>query len=127
MSNIEKLNALFDIAYKNGLKGTRPVYDENMGQWYVSDQDGGYIVSSIFELIFSCDFARALFGEGPSCAYCKLPPHSMHPNPCPEGSNIWPYLWEYHLQQAIVLPSLSEQIGYLYNAAISGQNKEKMS
>lgn len=64
-----------------------------------------------FEILFNHDFARSLFGNGPNCAYCGLPPHSMHPNPCPEGSNIWPYLWEHHLQQAVIS---DDPIGYMY-------------
>lgn len=72
------------------------------------------------EIIFNHGFARALFGDGPNCAYCGFGPHMMHPRPCIEGSNIWPYLWEHHLQQAVVS---DDPIDYMYKAVFGEETK----
>lgn len=91
----------------------------------VVDKPGVYVciyrhhgTYSVAEVLFNHDFVRALFGNGPNCAYCNLPPHNMHPNPCPEGSNIWPYLWEYHLQQSVIS---DDPIDYMYKAVFDGE------
>lgn len=129
MTNAEKLEALIQYAREHGLrwdgadilnfavkfkKGHLPVYFElsSTYTWEETDDFGdktGVVhkenngqALSMQELLFNKDFSRALFGDGPNCSYCGLPPHNMHPNPCPEGSNVWPYLWEYHLQQAVI-------------------------
>jgi hypothetical protein len=63
LSDQEVLEQCFAIVSSNGYKGDLPVYDDTMGQWHVTDGDGGYVPSSITELLFDLGFARCLFGE----------------------------------------------------------------
>jgi len=111
MTQAEKLEALLLKAIENGA-------DLKLTPISVPDYAKLCLKSPWWEqLLFgSHEFVHALFGNGPNCAYCGVPPHNMHPNPCPEGNNIWPYLWEYHLQRAAILPTPSSQIDYMYKA-----------
>jgi hypothetical protein len=71
-----------------------------------------------YGILFNKDFARALFGDGPSCAYCGEPPKHIHKPDCVEGRNIWPYLYDYHRQQAVVSDN---PIDYMYNAVFGDE------
>jgi hypothetical protein len=72
------------------------------------------------QLLFgSHDFVKVLFGNGPNCAYCGEPPRNMHQSQCVEGSNIWPYLWQYHLQQAVIS---NDPIDYMYKAVFDDES-----
>lgn len=77
--------------------------------WKPDNQKNTYR-ESFNDLIFNHDFAIAIWGNGPKCAYCGEPPHHMHQPRCVEGSNIWPYLWEWHLQKMVIA---DDPIAYL--------------
>lgn len=111
MTQAERLEALVRRAIENGWRGDllhATVKEQNNVVWLENELGEEW---SVFDIIYLHVFARALFGNGSDCAYCGLPPHHVHPRPCPEGSNIWPYLWEYHLQQAVIS---EDPIGYMY-------------
>lgn len=128
MTQSKKLGALIQKAYDNGWDVFNDPEDGYfIGEDKLHDWKGYEIADNLFvicnhhrtcanDFIFNHDFARALIGNGPNCAYCGIPPHNMHPTPCVEGSNIWPYLWEYHLQQAVISPN---PIDCLYKAVFN--------
>jgi hypothetical protein len=66
-------------------------------EWSLGDE-----TPFVMSLIYNKSFAQTIWGDGPTCAYCRVTPHMQHYTPCPEGKNIWPYLWEYHLQQMVI-------------------------
>lgn len=126
MTQSEKLQALIQKAIENGfsfavLGQVGDVYCgvDGTASWAIIKlkdihEEIWRVPSQV--LIFNHDFARALFGNGPNCAYCAAPPHNMHSSNCIEGSNIWPYLWEYQLQKAVIS---SSSIDYLYKAVFN--------
>jgi hypothetical protein len=117
MSQKDKLQALIQRAIDNGFSWDN--YIKAMGYYLDTTPSSlfgqylGFVVPKeiVYVLIFNHDLAKALFGNGPNCAYCSEPPHNVHPSSCPEGNNIWPYLWEYQLQQAVLA---NNPIDYMY-------------
>jgi hypothetical protein len=111
LSDQEVIEQCFAIVSSNGYKGDLPVYDDTMGQWYVTDGDGGYVLPSITELLFNHEFARCLFGEEPRvCSQCERPHDSNMDCDCggwPESD--MPH-FQYQLQQ---LSIASDRINYL--------------
>lgn len=111
MNDTEKLTALLQRAIDNGA-------DLKLTPLSIPDYAKLCLKSPWQEqLLFGGkDFAKGLFGDGPNCAYCNEPPHHTHPSPCVEGNNTWPYLWEYHLQKAVIS---SNPVDYLYKAVFN--------
>ena len=107
MSNKEILEKAISLAIDGGWQPMR-----KGGNLTKDETTVAYIMQSDPRLyVYSHDFAKALWGEGLDCAYCGLPPHRVHPKPCPEGNNIWPYLWEYHLQQMVIAEDPIKYLG----------------
>lgn len=79
-------------AIEGGWNGAKPVYDEAMRQWYTSDADGGYIVPSMIEIIYSHDFAKALFGEETLVGAADG-----------EEKTFWA-AWKLHLMRMVIAP-----------------------
>ena len=97
MSDQEILEKAIQKAIDGGWKGEKPHYDDIMDQWCVSDGDGGYVVPSIIELIFSHDFAKALWGTDDD--YIDLP-----------GTYTPAEKWQGHLMEMVIA---DDPIAYL--------------
>ena len=117
-SQNEKLQALFQKAAYHGWDDI-PAYDKNLNQFYVSDNDGGYIVPSVIEIILNHDFAKALFGEETLELYWD----DDKKHEALGGTLSYSYdeggaiklevkRYLYHLQQAVIS---DDPIGYMYN------------
>lgn len=76
------------------------------------------INNRVYQFLHSHEVARALFGEETICINCG----QVHAHPdgiCDIGYGFELESFEYHLQQAIILPTPSEQIDYFYRAVFN--------
>lgn len=87
------LKKAIERAKKNGWDNA-PAWDDNVGQAYYSDGDGGFFVATIKDIIFSHDFAKAFWGEKIMSYEIKCISGVYELYNLPE--------WQYELQQIIL-------------------------
>lgn len=108
LSDKEVLEAVFAKVEKNGYKGNIPKYDDHLGQWYISDQDGGYIVSSIVEILVSHSFNKALWGNQEHDAWMDSEESATFDCINCNGEYVGNFVescWEYHIQLMVISPN----------------------
>lgn len=112
MSNQEILEAAITKAIDGGWTGVMPIYDDHMDQWCVPDGDGGYIVTSIIELVFNHDFAKALWHrKGEAKMYYHYPTRwKLFRDDELATTTALLTEWQYHLQQMVIA---DDPIAYL--------------
>lgn len=122
MTDAQKLEVLVGRAIERELKlplwlgeAVSLQFDElHPGYFTIYDPNSlGFTLEEMAPMIlFNHDFARALFGGPTIDGYIDA--FGAHIGK--DMSHFKPY--KYHLQQAIILPTLSEQIDYMYKAVL---------
>jgi hypothetical protein len=125
VSNEEKLEALVDYAVNHQF------VPKNFG-WIPEDRQAllryWFIADNYKAVIFNHDFARALFGDTSQFLGYKTTDNSIEwkwsDNPKEFGFIITRLpAFQYHLQQAIILPTIEKQIDYFYGVVFGGKKK----
>ncbi len=108
----KKLKKVIEYAVENGwtyANGAEFAVDKVVHGWDITIfNDDGMVTTELFTILFSHDFAKAVFGEKPTCSFdgsefsglnkidqCKLNGHAPWDVFVLEA-------WEYHLQQAVI-------------------------
>lgn len=81
-------------------------------------------MSNVYSVTFNHSFNKALFGEESRpftiCWYKLEGKHMKDPDEFVAQHRYIP-AWQYHLQQLVLLPTISEQVDYLYREAIENK------